>query len=629
MSDISFIVSLSYILDRKIFIVSPLHILIMRFRFFFLLFMVACGIQAQQKDTLFVSDYGISPYSFENQTKKMQSVIRDCKRLNAKVIVFDKGRYDFWPEDAIRKEYFITNTSTEQECPSKEKTIGLLFEGMKGVTVEGNGAALVFHGKMTTVALEHCQRMKLKNFSIDFQRPGGSEMTYTKIDENGVEVKLHRDSYYEISDGRLHLYGEGWRSNRNHCIEYSPDNGHFFYSQGWSILAESPVVEVAPGIVRFSTPLGFTPHIGNTLTIRDVIRDQVGIFILESQHIIFENIGVYYMHGLGIVSQYSQNISMINVRCTPRENSGRILASSADFMHFSGCSGKINILNCQYEGAQDDAINIHGTNLQVIEKINDKSLILKFMHGQSYGFNAFFPGDTIAFVKATTMRRFSYSKVESVRRLSDRTVEIVLDRSVPKELELNQDCIENMTCTPEVEIRGCYFTRTSARGTLVTTPRRVVIADNTYYKIGMSAILIESDAKGWYESGPVKDVKIENNTFIGCAYNGGPGNAVIALNPSNSHINADLPVHQNIRIIGNKFQTQGTPVLYAKSTGGLLFENNEVKLIFESPDVTPHALFILNGCKNVQFKQNVLPKSCSISNSIRLDNMKKKAVMIK
>jgi hypothetical protein len=49
----------------------------------------------------------------------------------------------------------------------------------------------------------------------------------------------------------------------------------------------------------------------------------------------------------------------------------------------------------------------------------------------------------------------------------------------------------------------------------------------------MSAVLIEADAEGWYESGPVRDVTIRNNEFIDCAYQGGPGNAVIAINPSN------------------------------------------------------------------------------------------------
>ena len=104
------------------------------------------------------------------------------------------------------------------------------------------------------------------------------------------------------------------------------------------------------------------------------------------------------------------------------------------------------------------------------------------------------------------MERYAEAIVSGVKRLSERTVQVTFDRAVPAALELDYDCVENMTCTPEVEIRGCYFTHTSARGTLVTTPRKVVIADNTYYKTGMSAILIEGDAEGWFESGPVKEL---------------------------------------------------------------------------------------------------------------------------
>lgn len=258
-------------------------------------------------------------------------------------------------------------------------------------------------------------------------------------------------------------------------------------------------------------------------------------------------------------------------------------------------------------GAQDDPINVHGTNLRAIEKVDDRTLVLRFMHGQSYGFNAYFEGDTVAFVKASTMERFASATVTSVKRLTDRTVEVSFDRNIPESLELNHDCVENISCTPEVEIRHCYFTRTSTRGTLMTTPRKVVIADNTYYKTGMSAILIEGDAEGWYESGPVKDVLIQNNTFIDCAYNGGPEHAVIALHPSNTIIDANRPVHKNVRIIGNKFQTWGNPVLYAKSTSGLVFKENEVTV---SADATPakKELFILKGCKDVKIKDNTLPE---------------------
>lgn len=139
----------------------------------------------------------------------------------------------------------------------------------------------------------------------------------------------------------------------------------------------------------------------------------------------------------------------------------------------------------------------------------------------------------------------------------------------------------------------------------MTTPRKVVIADNTYYKTGMSAILIEGDAEGWYESGPVNDVLIENNSFIECAFNGGPAGAVIALNPSNRIVDANRPVHRNVRIIGNRFRTFGNPLLFAKSTQGLTFRDNTVTY---SPEVKNQPkLFLLNGCKDVCIEKNLFP----------------------
>lgn len=578
---------------------------------------------AQQKDTIYITDFGATPYSYENCVTQIQAAIDECKRTGAKVLSLPNGRYDIWPEGATRKEYFISNTSTEQECPSKVKTVGLMLDKINDLTIEGNGATLMYHGKMTTLALEHCNHIRINNLHIDFERPAGSEVQYKKVTEGETEVSVHPDTRYEIVNGKINLYGEGWRSNKNHCIEYNPDTESFTYSQGWNILANSAAQEISPEIIRFTTPAGFTPKVGNTLTIRDIIRDQVGLFILESKDITLSRVQMHYMHGLGIVSQYTENVTMDRVRCAPRPGSGRLLAASADMMHFSGCKGKILIDSCYFAGAQDDPVNVHGTNLRAIEKVDAQTLRLRFMHGQSYGFNAYFKGDTVAFVRAATMERFARATVRNVARISDRILEVRFDRDIPTSMELNHDCIENMTCTPEVEIRNSYFTRTSTRGTLVTTPRKVVIENNTYYKTGMSAILIEADAEGWYESGPVKDVWIKGNTFIDCAYNGGPGHAVIAIHPSNKIVDASHPVHQNIRIENNTFKTFDCPVLYAKSTAGLLFRNNTITRTrtFPATSGNPYT-FYLNGCKNAVIESTVFEGEV-LGRNIKTENMKR------
>ncbi|HBX90912.1 right-handed parallel beta-helix repeat-containing protein [Alistipes sp.] len=564
--------------------------------------LAARPLPAQPCDTVRVADFGLRPHTYVNGVEPLRAAISACRERGARVLLFEPGRYDLWPEGAERREWFISNTSSETECPSKVKTVGMLLEKIGDLTVEGNGATLMFHGEMTMLALDGCENIVLRDLNFDFERPGGSEITYVRTAEGETEVRLHRDTRYEVADGRIHLFGEGWRSDRNHCIEYDPESERFFYSQGWSVLAASPAEEIAPGLVRFATPAGFRPKAGNTLTVRDIIRDQVGMFLFRSRNVALENLHVRYMHGLGIVSQYSRDITMRGVRCEPREGSGRLLASSADFMHFSGCSGRVRILGCRFAGAQDDPINVHGTNLRAEERVGERTLRLRFMHAQSYGFDAFFGGDTVAFVRVATMERFASARVEAVRRLSDREVEVDFDRDLPATLAVGRDCVENMSCAPEVEVRGCYFTRTSTRGTLMTTPRRVVIADNTYYKTGMSAILVESDVAGWFESGPVCDLTIENNTFVDCAYAGGPHHAVIGINPSNPEVDPERPVHRNIRIVGNRFRTFGNPVVAAKSTGGLLFERNEIEVVPEPGRCDP--LLRFEGCSGVELRGN-------------------------
>lgn len=549
---------------------------------------------AETCDTVRVADFGAAPYTYTNCVEQVQRAIDSCRLHDGNVVLkFEPGRYDIWPEGAVRHEYFITNTSSEEECPSKVKTIGLFFDNLQNITVDASDAVLMMHGKITPIALDNCRNITLKGFTLDFERPGATELTYISVSQGNVVVNVNADSRYDIVNNRLQLIGEGWRSNILHCIKYTPGTDRCTYSNDWYVLAASDVKELSNHVLQFTTPADFTPAVGTTITVRDIIRDQVGMFINECSDVTFSDVNVRYMHGLGMVSQYTRNITMHRVNCSPRQ--GRVLASSADFMHFSGCSGHIRVDSCTFVGAQDDGINVHGTNLRGISRIDKRTLELRFMHPQSYGYQAFWEGDTVAFVQAATMLRRATARVTAVERLTDRTVKVSFDRDIPEFFELNHDCVENLTRTPSVEVRHCYFNRTSTRGILVTTPRKVVIADNTFDHLGMSGVLIEADAEGWYESGPVRDVTITGNRFIRCGYNGGPHNASIGINPSNKVIDESKPVHSGITITNNYFEADGRPLLYAKSTRHITFKGN-------TADVMPDTPTIFEGCSDVKVK---------------------------
>jgi hypothetical protein len=309
------------------------------------------------------------------------------------------------------------------------------------------------------------------------------------------------------------------------------------------------------------------------------------------------------MHGLGIVSQFSENISLVKVAVAPRENSGRIISAFADCFHFSGCKGSILVDSCFTSGSHDDPINVHGTHLKITSIASNHKLTVRFMHHQTYGFNAFFAGDSIAFVNPQTLMLIGYAKLKSAKLVNKREMELELEESLPKNIRAG-DCIENITWTPEVTIRNSRFERTNTRGILLTTRKKVLIENNTFYRTGMHAILIADDALSWYESGPVRDVTIRNNIFEACGYNSAPGNYIIAIAPENHELVAGYFVHKNISIENNIFKVYDYPILSARSTEGLIFKGNT---IIQTDLLKPGArrpAFNLTACKAVMIKKN-------------------------
>ncbi|OAB30931.1 hypothetical protein PMSM_22665 [Paenibacillus macquariensis subsp. macquariensis] len=156
----------------------------------------------------------------------------------------------------------------------------------------------------------------------------------------------------------------------------------------------------------------------------------------------------------------------------PRPETGRTVAAFADFLHISGCRGKVAILNSHFEGAHDDAINVHGTHLRIIDQPAPNQVLVRFMHGQSYGFDAFFPGDVIDFVRSSSLTVYARYTVKTVDFINPREILLTLEQTVEDYIETG-DVIENETWTPEVEIRNNYFARVPTCGILVSTRREV------------------------------------------------------------------------------------------------------------------------------------------------------------
>jgi hypothetical protein len=432
---------------------------------------------------------------------------------------------------------------------------------------------------------------------VDFERPSMSEMMIETSCDSGITASIHPDSKFAIVDDKLQWYGEGWGMNDFHAILVNQADSTMKYSS-WQPFRDAKATLISTDRVRFTGDFKkqFYPR-GSTLTIRDPIRDHVGLFIHLSKNISLINVEMHYMHGLGIISQFSQNLLFDRVQVTPSHN--RMIAAFADCLHFSGCRGLITIRHCHFKGSHDDDINVHGTQLRIVETISSNSIRLRFMHSQSYGFTAYYAGDTVNFVHSASLYTYASAIISEARLVSEKEMVLKFTKPLPADMQKN-DCLENITWTPSLTVQDCVFEATNTRGILVTTPRKVIIDSNTFIKTGMQAILIADDASSWYESGAVRNVSITNNSFINCGYNLGENNYTIAIAPENHVLQNNYYVHSNIRILNNTFTTSGSSLLSARSTDHFVFTGN---IIQQSLPGTQPAIQ-LTACDKVQVQRN-------------------------
>lgn len=453
--------------------------------------------------------------------------------------------YHVYRTSATPKLRYISNTTSERENPDNTKYITLYMQGAEGLTLDGNGAKIVTHGELTSFAIEQCAGVTLKNFTLDAADPSVPELTITESGDRHVRVKVTEPSRYEITaDSTFYWTGEGWRFTEGLAQVYFPDK-KITWRYDNPIRHGTKAVEAAPGTVDFFYESGHPFKVGEIYQMRHTIRNQVCGFINESRDVTLENLNLQFVGNFGIVSQNSADITIDGCRMAPGDGSGRTCAGFADFLQFSGCRGHIEVDNCYFSGAHDDAINVHGTHLRIVEQPTDRSLRVRYMHDQSWGFNSFYPGDSIEIVDVHTLLGKFAGRVTESKQLDNYEWLVTLDRKIGKVDVEDGRAVENVSATPSLTVTDSYFTLVPTRGILVTTRRPVLIKGNTFDKIPMPAIYISDDARGWYESGPVRDVTITGNKFIEC------GSPVIGVRPETDR--DEGAVHSGVRVIGNEF----------------------------------------------------------------------------
>ena len=486
------------------------------------------------------------------------------------VLTLEKGRtYHVCQDDSFTLDgYFISNTAKIDENPTGRRYTAILLKDKKDITIDGNGAKIVVHGKMTPFIFDHCESITIKSLEIDYARPTMSEFTVTEGKGDQYTIKINEECLFEVEGNTLYWLGESnksgipyWRDTnsgaKRYIKRYDPET-KLSYDFNRDDLTFENIRQIDETTLKITLKnKSINIPVGSVFQSRTITRDQTGGLIERCKDVKLQSLRVKFMHGLGIVSQYSENVSFINCDLTPAN--GRTITSTADFFQFSGCKGDIVVDGCVAWGAHDDYVNVHGTHLRIITAdYTTNKILVRFMHPESWGFKAFDKGDVIDFIKWDTLIPYHTLKVTDYKKINDTDIELTLDGRLP-EIELNKDVVENATYTPNLYVRNCRFSQNAARGVLCTTRGKVVIENNTFESLWGPALLVEDDCNFWFESGYTTDVIFRGNTVINCEYHGTWENSpVIRYSPKVLRENVDTFVHGRLTVENNTFKSSPT-----------------------------------------------------------------------
>ena len=550
--------------------------------------------------TLDVSRFGAFPDDGKDNTLAVRAALTQAKKQGADKLVFPKGRYDFYPDKAFERYQFISNNDEGL------KRIVFPIDGMRDFEVDGQGSDFLFHGYLSPFTVDHARGIVLRNFTVDYERSFHSEGKILAVTDTYADLEIPAEYPFSIENGLLKFHdGKSGKARTFYpvraILEFDPVKRETAfqardYGLGDDILAQ----DLGNRRVRLLRgKLKGTP--GNIFVFGPSHRLVCGIAITDSRDVTVEDVTVYHCGGMGVIGQRSRDLFVRRVKVTPPPGKNRIVSLTADATHFVNCGGQVVLEDCLFELQKDDATNVHGIYVRIVERRSPTVVDVKLVHPQQYGFDFIQNGQKLELVKGPALITTDHPVVKRVERLNKEYTRLTFKEPLPETVAVG-DALAAVDDYAALTIRGCTIRGNRARGILLNSRGPTVVEKNTFHTAG-SAILFEGDARFWYEQAGVSDCVIRDNVFDNCNY-GVWGRALIecgaGIEPA---FRAASRYNKNIRITGNTIRAFHPALLDFYSVQGLTFTNNVIEKTAAYPQWKPDApRYVAADCDGVELQ---------------------------
>jgi hypothetical protein len=316
-----------------------------------------------------------------------------------------------------------------------------------------------------------------------------------------------------------------------------------------------------------------------------------GIEIYSSDNVTLANLTSYYLPGIGVLTNFSDDLKMIGVNMLRRED--RLLGVQNGGTNIHGARKGPWVENCRFENTGDDNNHISSLLHPPIEQpapnevvISHQQFGVRFHHSDM----RIRPGDRIAFFDRTKARLIDEATVVEVTAVTKTSTKLTLDRELPP-LELSKPGTnlfrEQYTQIYNLDrscnffaFRNNEFLRGRRTGILAKSGPGL-IENNRIEELGGGGVEIFN---GPLEGLHGHDILIQNNAFRrgGVAARNRKPAPAIWVDLFIWDVDAD-PLHRDIRILNNTIENYKGHAMELNDITGLVVVDNTIEI--NEPDL--------------------------------------------
>lgn len=558
-------------------------------------------------------------------TPLLIEAINQCRKAGIGKLVLLPGTYHIYPENAFEQFAWISNHD------SGLRRTPLPLINFDGFEINGFGAELLIYGQnMVPIMVNNSRNIRLTGFAIDWARPlhFQAEVIAADKNSNSFEVRVLKECNARLHQGKL-IWGEGETTPTSRSlVDWQPWQRKMQYDWwqdlGWNHWldplthrpslyqpqlkqpetngqCQKPFSKLNENTFRINGLLDTLPAVGQILIAKGAMspnRTSPAIHLLGTDEIHIEHVAIHHAGGMGVIAEDCSNITLRNIKIAPKEGSGRLVSTTADATHFNLCRGQIIVEDSLFELHLDDAINVHGIYVPIVEQPCPFSVLIRLQHFQQAGVRYAIPGERIRFSNRDTLVGYGERTVAQIHVINEDHIRLTFTEAL-NDFIFPNSCVDNLDRYPDLTFRNNHVARNRARACLVSTAGKVCISENHFEHQSINAILFESDASFWHESGPAEDVTIENNTFV----SENPNTFFIRFNPHTLVEPHSLPpFYRNVRIKGNRFKGASPRIMEGSRISDITLSKN----YFEWPEtcLKKDPSFVFLASSKINFSQN-------------------------